>query len=525
MGNISLLDCTLRDGGYVNDWNFGETAIKEIGRKIIQAGIEIFEIGFIKDVVYDKNRTVFSSVEDIRNMIQPKNSNTLYVGMLDMSAPLPLEKLSDYDGTSVDALRVIFKKNKIQEGFEYSREVKKKGYKLFVQPVGTDGYSDVEFVELIEKFNELNPTAFYIVDTFGIIKKKQFLRLLHLADHNLKPEIALGYHSHNNLQQASGNAEAMTECNMQRDIMLDACVFGMGRGAGNLNMELFAEYLNENFGKSYRIEPMLEIIDDYLNDIYNRHFWGYSLPFYLSASNNCHPNYAIFYAQKGTLTVKAFNELLKSITEEDKVMFSKEKAEEYYRSFQEQYIDDREAVKELFEQFSGRNVLVLAPGKTLETNKEKIKLFIQEKQPITICVNFFSKEYGCDYIFSSNIRRYHKLENIKNVKKIITSNVKEAVTYDYKLNFSSYCLNEPSIIDNSGMMLLNFLIELGLNKVYFAGFDGYDADNKKNYVNSGLEYAWTNEDVENRNRLISDMISEKSKMIDIEFLTKSCYLQ
>ena len=77
----------------------------------------------------------------------------------------------------------------------------------------------------------------------------------------------LGYHSHNNMQQAMGNASAFTEMHLHRDIILDACVFGMGRGAGNLNLELFAEYMNENFDKQYRIEPMLEIIDEYLNDI------------------------------------------------------------------------------------------------------------------------------------------------------------------------------------------------------------------------------------------------------------------
>ena len=157
----------------------------------------------------------------------------------------------------------------------------------------------------------------------------------------------LGYHSHNNMQQAMGNASAFTEMHLHRDIILDACVFGMGRGAGNLNLELFAEYMNENFDKQYRIEPMLEIIDEYLNDIYREHFWGYSLPLYLSAANGCHPNYAIYFASKGTLTVKSYNEILKSIPKEDKALYNKDKAEKIYKEYQENYVDDRESVEQL----------------------------------------------------------------------------------------------------------------------------------------------------------------------------------
>ena len=80
MGKVYLLDCTLRDGGYVNDWRFGEKAIKEIGRKLAQAGIEIFEVGFIKGDTYDPDRAVYPDVDHIAPMIQPKDSRMKYVG-------------------------------------------------------------------------------------------------------------------------------------------------------------------------------------------------------------------------------------------------------------------------------------------------------------------------------------------------------------------------------------------------------------------------------------------------------------
>lgn len=521
MGKIRLVDSTLRDGGYINDWNFGEDAIRNICRKIGQTGIEAIEVGFIKGNNFSKNRTVFPNIECASELIAPKNPEMLYIGMLDMSDPVPVENLCPYDGKSFDGLRVIFKKSKINEGYEYSKKVKELGYKLFVQLVGTDEYSDVEFVDAIHKFNQINPDAVYIVDSFGVIKRKQFLRLVYLADNNLKPNIALGYHSHNNLQQAFGNTEALAECNLQRDIFIDACVFGMGRGAGNLNLELFAEYMNENFGTHYSIEPMLEITDEYLNDIYKNNFWGYSLPFYLSASNGCHPNYAIYFGKKDTLTVKSFNELLKSISKEDKVVYVKEKAEKYYLEYQKNFLDDRQTLKMLEAEFNRKKVLLLAPGNSLRDFADEVREYIALEKPIVISLNFISEELPVDYVFSSNMRRYYRIENTKGIKKIITSNIKEAKEYDYMVNYASYISEEPDIIDNSGLMALRLLSRIGYKSVAIAGMDGYVREVKANYYNQMLDFDF--KDREKRNNLITQELRTIQTKIKLEFITQTSY--
>jgi 4-hydroxy 2-oxovalerate aldolase len=523
MKKIHLLDCTLRDGGYINNWNFGQQAIKDIACKIAQTGIEAFEIGFIKDQPYDKNQTIFSSLEDIREMISPKHPNMMYVAMIDMGAVFPVEKIPPYDGTSVDALRIIFKKNKIEEAYTYCKQIQQLGYKTFVQLVSTDTYTDIEFVEVIRKFNEIKPDVLSIVDTFGLIKRKNFLRMLYIADNNLDKEIGLGYHSHNNLQQAFGNAEAMTELNTQRDLYIDACIFGMGRGAGNLNLELFAEYMNETLGKSYRIEPMLEIIDEYLSRIHRESFWGYSLPFYLSATIGCHPNYAGYFAEKGTLTLKSFSEILKLIPIEEKEVYSKETAEKIYLDYQQNYIEDKDTLTQLKKEFSGRKILVIAPGNRLDLHLPEIKDFVKENNPIIISLNFISDTIKADYVFSSNMRRYYKLQHAQGIKKIITSNINDAEEYDYMVNFSSFVSEKPEIVDNSGIMLINLFLSLGIKELFIAGLDGYDANAPRNYVNSGLEYAFSPTMMTLRNKLISEDIKAISKNIKIHFLTKSCY--
>ncbi|QNM10230.1 aldolase catalytic domain-containing protein [Wansuia hejianensis] len=527
MRNISLLDCTLRDGGYVNDWMFGEETIKGFSQKIAETGIEIFEVGFIKEDTFHKDRAVFPDIASIKEMIAPKRPGLMYVGMADMSSPVPIERFQPVDPASVDGIRVIFKKEKRDEAYEYCRKIKDLGYILFVQLVGTDAYTDQEFIETIEKFNALQPYALSIVDSFGLIKRKQFLRLVYLADHNLDQKIALGYHAHNNLQQAFGNAEALVDLGLQRDLCIDACVFGMGRGAGNLNMELFAEYMNENHGKNYRIEPMLEIMDEYLAEIYKNKFWGYSLPLYLSAVDGCHPNYAIYLAEKDTLTVKSFNELLRSIPKDDKAKFSKENAEKYYKKYQENFYDDKGTVSQLSETFKDTIVLLLAPGKSLRDYHDQIKRWQIEKcdqnEPVlVIAVNFTAEDYRPDFIFSSNMRRYSKIAGKTDAKCIITSNMKEAGTFEHMVNFASYSSESPEIIDNSGLMALKLLLAIGVKHVYVAGMDGYSGYQDEDYYDRLLSYDFSSE-AERRNSLIGNEIKELGKKMDIQFLTPSRY--
>lgn len=522
MGKVYLLDCTLRDGGYINDWQFGAETIKGFGRKIAQTGIEIFEVGFIKGDSYDPDKSVFPDTVSITNVIQPKAENMLYVGMIDMSAPIPLDRIAPYDGSSIDGIRIIFKKEKIDEAYEYCKRIQELGYFISVNFVGTDMYTDKEFIEGIEKFNKLHPFAVSIVDSFGVIKRKQFLRLVYLADNNLSEGIILAYHAHNNLQQAFGNAEALVEMNLKRDLIIDACVFGMGRGAGNLNLELFAEYMNENYDTHYKIEPMLEIMDEYLNDIYKTKFWGYSLPLYLSASTGCHPNYAIYLAEKDSLTVKSFNELLKGIPKDEKAKFSKERAEKYYRKYQENYIDDKNTIQQLTTELAGKRVVMLAPGHTMIDYRKTVIDECKQENTVSIAVNFCADDFGPDYVFSSNMRRFNKIQGRTKAKCITTSNMQDCVQTDYIVNFASFALQNPDIIDNSGLMLLKVLVAVGVKEVAIAGMDGYSTHQDENYYDQQLEYDFSRQAI-NRNALISEEIQEIQKMMKLRFITPTHY--
>jgi len=201
-----------------------------------------------------------------------------------------------------------------------------KGYKLCVQPARVDQYSDEEFVAMVKQFRQLNPMAIYVVDSWGTQNPENLLHYMHLADENMPSDIILGYHGHNNMMQALSAAQAMLKEGFDRDLMIDASVYGIGRGAGNLNLEIIAKYLNEEYGKKYDVAPMMEVYDDYIAAIYQQEQWGYSVPYFLTAKYNCNPNYARFYSGQIPLSHTDMEAIFAEMTEDDRVLFSQKRA-------------------------------------------------------------------------------------------------------------------------------------------------------------------------------------------------------
>lgn len=339
MGRIKLLDCTLRDGGYVNDWNFGHAAIVDMIDHLEKSCVDILEVGFFKDEPYNYNRTVFNDVNQFVALVKEKKPNLEYAAMIEVVNPLPLEKLAPCDGTGADIIRVIVWKRMLEEGYEYCKGIVEKGYKLCVQPARVDQYSEEEFVGLVKKFSKLDPLAIYVVDSWGSLNSDQLLKYMHLADENMPAKCALGYHGHNTLMQASGVAQDMMLAGFHRDLMIDASIFGIGRGAGNLNTEVIAKYMNEQLGKEYQLAPMLHIYSEYIEKIFTVHKWGYSVPFLLAAQYGCNPNFASYYSEELKLNTLDIEGILQGFEAEDKIIYSKKKADLKLREYFKKKMD------------------------------------------------------------------------------------------------------------------------------------------------------------------------------------------
>lgn len=346
MNEIRLLDCTLRDGGYINDWRFGEQAITDIIHGIEQSDPEIIELGFLRDSPYEKDRVIFNTMDQLKALIGKKKSGIKYAVMAAVADHYPLELLTPADPDSVDLIRVIIWKTQrkdgktvdaLDEGYEFCKGIVERGYPLCVQPARVNQYSDDEFVAMVRRFSELTPYGLYVVDSWGTQTSEEMLHYMHLADKNMPAECALGYHGHNNMMQAQSIAQAMLWEHFDRDLMIDASVYGIGRGAGNLNLELIETYLNSQWGKHYDVLPVLDLYERYVKDIYKIEPWGYSVPFFLTACYNGNPNFARYLGNQLHLGADEIRYILSHLTETDRIMYNKATADqllEEYRSSQ-----------------------------------------------------------------------------------------------------------------------------------------------------------------------------------------------
>lgn len=528
MSRIKILDCTLRDGGYINNWEFGERTIRKVINKLADANIDIIECGFLEECEFDKNRALFNSVEQVREYIEPKKENVMYVGMI-AQPYISIDKISPYTKNSVDGIRLTFHQDEIEEALVYGKQLMEKGYKVFIQPVGTTSYSDAGLIDLIEKVNQINPYAFYLVDTLGIMYKNDLLRMFHLLDNNLNESISIGFHSHNNLQLSFSNAQELLMLHTKRDIIIDSSVFGMGRGAGNLCTELVTHYINENIKVKYDTVPLLEIVDEHLSKISTEIKWGYSIPYFLAAINNCHPNYATYLMNKQTISVKAINSILKQLPMEKRDLYDKNYIEDLYVNHQMHFVEDADARNLVRALISNRNILIIAPGKSIETEKEKITSFIQENTPFVFSINFISDAFEIDAMFISNLKRFNDITDIiaeksDNTTLITTSNIKTSKDYSaLVVNYSDLLINNPVISDNAGLMLIKLLNQLAVNNVYLAGFDGFHINKSYNYFTEDMVNNVQIEELIKKNEAITEYLRFINKNMKINFVTDSLY--
>ena len=206
MSKIQLLDCTLRDGGYINNFRFGKYAIRKILQQLTHAGLDIVECGFLEDGEYDEDTSIFNAAEQIASLLPNEHGRTMFVAMV-CYGEYDLSQLSPCTRNSIDGIRVTFHYDEVEGALEYCREIKEKGYKVFVQPVGTSSYTDIQLLHLIEKVNELQPYSFYLVDTLGLMHKNDIARFFYFFFTNLDKSINMGFHSHNNLQLSFSNSQ------------------------------------------------------------------------------------------------------------------------------------------------------------------------------------------------------------------------------------------------------------------------------------------------------------------------------
>lgn len=336
---LELLDCTLRDGGIALDFNFGAERMQKIKTCLETSGVDYIECGYIDERKGStEGRTCFANETCIASSLlrTGKKPGITYLAMIDYGT-FDVNRLHPREEKGIDGIRLAFHKEHWRESIEWAKIIASKGYDLYIQPMVSMRYSDIEFAELIRICNnELSEAkAFYLVDSFGQMDSLSLTHLLEIADANVSPTMKIGFHAHNNRQLAFSNACVFMNYPAKHDRMLDSSIMGMGKGAGNLCTELIEENLNAK-GKSYNSMVLYEAIAEYFAEQQKKTPWGYSLDYYLSSLYSCTPSYIKIFTKDERVTTDVLIELLKNMPEEKKAACDRTFAQEYLRSFLEE---------------------------------------------------------------------------------------------------------------------------------------------------------------------------------------------
>lgn len=334
--NIDLVDVTLRDGGIVVGFDFGSSRMQQIKKTLETSGVEFIETGYIDEKKGTcEGRTCFDSEVSIERTLlsSGKKKGVTYLAMIDYGT-FDVNKLHHRTHNGIDGIRLAFHKENWKPSVELGKIILSKGYDLYIQPMVSMRYTDEEYIELINVCNKelSSATAFYVVDSFGQMNNVDLIHKLELADQYVSMNMKVGFHAHNNRQLAYSNALSFISYNSRHNLMLDASIMGMGKGAGNLCTELIAADLNSQ-GKRYTTNTLYDAISEYFSKQQKQTPWGYSLDYYLASLYSCTPSYIKIFTSDPRVSTDILIDLLKNMPNEKRAACDRVFATDYLKEY------------------------------------------------------------------------------------------------------------------------------------------------------------------------------------------------
>ena len=330
MNNISVIDCTLRDGGYLNNWNFNNEFRQNILQALVESNIDIIECGFVSEKNgSDLNGTNFKSLNKVNEILLKNNfkeNSSKFAVMLKLNE-FDINNLADcnHSKNQISIIRVMVYQNEIEKSIGKIRKIIEKGYEVHIQPTIISHYSDTEIIQMLTMFNQLNYGSIAIVDTFGALNPVKIKNITKIFDTYAKSSAALTIHCHNNLSLPYENTLSFVESiNKDRKTFIDSSLLGLGRGCGNLPTEKIIQWLNIEKNKNYKYKLIhnfcLTQFNNFDRSISEKDYYAYSI----TAKRNIHPNYATKLILSG-YKKEHIEKILSKITEDNSQTFNEEK--------------------------------------------------------------------------------------------------------------------------------------------------------------------------------------------------------
>ncbi len=290
---LKVFDCTIRDGGLINNYQFSDEFVKAIYAATCEAGVDYMEIGKklceSDDYTREKyGKWNFCDEDDIKRVVDSYEGDyrpilaVMYdVGRIDFSALPPA------DQSVVGMVRIACYVADIDKGIELAKRCKDHGYETTINIMAPSAAIETDLIEGLEQINEIPEVDYlYLVDSFGAFYSEQITSYLKLYRKHA-PNKELGFHAHNNQQLAFSNTQ---QCIIDGVNLLDATVNGIGRGAGNCNLELLLNFLKN---PKFDVRPIYKVIQEQMVPLRKEIEWGFNDIYGISGYLNQHPREAM----------------------------------------------------------------------------------------------------------------------------------------------------------------------------------------------------------------------------------------
>jgi 4-hydroxy 2-oxovalerate aldolase len=288
---LRVLDCTIRDGGLINDHYFTDEFVRAVYQALTRAGVDYMEFGYrsSRELFPPEDYGAWKYCDDdkIRQVIDGIESDMKISVMVD-SYRVKEQIFAPADESPIDMIRAATYVKYIDSAIELIKKCHDLGYETTCNIMAVSREIEPDLVEALEQLGKSPVDVVYVVDSFGALYCEQVEYLVKLYRRHL-PEKTIGIHCHNNQQLAFGNT---IEGIIHNANYADGSLLGIGRGPGNCCLELLVGFLKN---PKFNLTPILKIIQDHMIPMRDQIEWGYILPYMVTGMLNEHPRSAIAY--------------------------------------------------------------------------------------------------------------------------------------------------------------------------------------------------------------------------------------
>ena len=295
--DVKVVDATLRDGGLVNDFYFSDEFVKALYETNIKAGVDYMEFGYkASSEMFDTNKFgkwKFCNDDDIRAVVGDNNTDLKIAVMADVGRCDYKKDITDKANSPIDLVRVATYLNTMPSAAHMIEDIAAKGYEVTCNIMAISNVQEADLRVALDILADTPVDVIYIVDSFGSLYPEQIARIADLyMEYAVKYGKKVGMHAHNNQQLAFANTIEAVGDGVD---WLDATYGGMGRGAGNCQMELLLGLLRN---PKYNIYPVIQFVEKYIQELKNEGVvWGYDLQYLMTSLTNQHPRSAISFTK------------------------------------------------------------------------------------------------------------------------------------------------------------------------------------------------------------------------------------